>query len=312
MRVLVTGGLGFLGNAVAKRLVDDGLSPVALTSRAGAKSNIPGVEVVHSDIRDQRRLAEVVRRVAPNRVCHLAALTRVRDSFEDPLLYFDVNLGGTMALLRALEGRQVPIVFVSTGAVYGPCEGRITEAQPTLPTNPYGASKLAAEQLLVHQARAGKIGTTILRCFNMSGAVGGVGDLDTTRIIPKALAVAAGHATHIDINGDGSVVREFSHVTDVASAVVAALKSVQLGEANIYNVGSSIECTMSTVVEAVEAVTGRQVPRKHHPPRREPAILVADSQPFRGAFKWTPAHQNIESLVRDAWTIVQRGQPARD
>ena len=303
MRVLVTGGLGFLGNAVTVKLAAEGHTPIVLTSRHGVQSRVAGIETVTSDIRDAPMLTDIVRRLEPDGVCHLAAVTRVRESFTDPLRYFDVNLGGTIALLRAVEDRQLPIVFVSTGAVYGPCEGQITEDQPTLPTNAYGASKLAAEQLLVHQAKAGKIGATILRCFNMSGAVGGVGDSDLTRIIPKALEVAAGRASHIDINGDGSVIREFSHIADVAAAVVLALRKMTVGQAGLYNVGSGVQRTMSSVIQAVESVTGRSVATKHHPPKPEPAVLVSDSSRFRSDVGWAPAVQELEPMIADAWSV---------
>lgn len=300
MRVLVTGGLGFLGNAVTHRLVAEHLQPFVLTSRPGRISRIVGVETVESDIRDRESLTRIVQRIQPDAVCHLAAVTRVRDSFIEPLRYFDINVGGTVVLLQAISSFALPVVFVSTGAVYGPCEGRISEEHPTLPTNPYGASKLAAEHLLTYHARAGRIGTTILRCFNISGAVNHVGDSDSTRIIPKALAVAAGREDYLSINGDGSAVREFSHVADVAAAVTAALKQTQIGESSVYNVGSGIECSMATIVKTVEAVTGRQIRTRNLPPKNEPAVLVSDSTRLRGALNWIPDHISIDSLIRDA------------
>jgi len=200
MRVLITGGLGFLGHALTCQLVAGGHEAVVLSSRPGAESPLEGVQVVHADIRDRDTLTQTLLAAAPDGVCHLAALTRVRDSFAAPLAYYDVNVGGTASLLHALTDlAPLPVVFASTGAVYGVCEGRIGEHWPTLPTNPYGASKLAAEQLLAYHAETGAIAAVTLRCFNVSGAAGGVGDGDTTRIIPKAVAVAAGRADMLGI-----------------------------------------------------------------------------------------------------------------
>ena len=301
MRVLVTGGLGFLGHAVTHRLLAADHTPIVLSRRPEASSPIPGAQTVVADLRDSTALKAAVDAAQPDGICHLAALTRVRDSFERPLEYFDVNLGGSAALLHAVEGKRLPLVFASTGAVYGPCQGRITEAQPTLPTTPYGASKLAAEQLLRYHAQAGAIGTMILRCFNMSGAVDGVGDRDATRIIPKALAVAAGTASHIDINGDGSVIREFSHVADVANAVVMALGATRVGAAETFNVGSGVQSTMMEIVRTVKRVTGRTVPVEFHPPRQEPAVLMADSGRLRAKLGWEPVYGALEGMVADAW-----------
>jgi UDP-glucose 4-epimerase len=305
VRVLVTGGLGFLGHAVTRRLVQAGHEVVVLSSRNGAISRVDGIRTVHSDIRDGETLARVVRQVEPEGVCHLAALTKVRDSFESPVTYFDVNVGGTVALVDALSTvSPVLVVFSSTGAVYGPCEGRIDEEQPAKPTNPYAASKLAAEELLAYQASTGDLGVVTLRCFNVAGAVDGVCDSDRTRIIPKAIAVAAGVADELQINGDGKAVREFTHVVDMADAVVRALAAAQPGSARTYNLGSGVKSTMLDVVQVVEATTGRSVPVRHLPPKPEPTVLMADSTRIRAELGWRPRHSELEEIVRDAWGTV--------
>jgi nucleoside-diphosphate-sugar epimerase len=171
MRVLVTGALGFVGNAVCWQLAKQaGHDVVALSSRPGTLSKVTGVETVHADLRDRDAVRQIVDHVRPAGVCHLAALTRVRDSFDQPLEYFDANVGGTVTLLDALAaGPPVPVVFMSTGAVYGQCDGRVTEGEPRRPTNPYGASKAAAEDVMAHQAATEAIGVAILRCFNVAG-----------------------------------------------------------------------------------------------------------------------------------------------
>jgi UDP-glucose 4-epimerase len=312
VRVLVTGGRGYLGHAVTGRLADDGHQPIVMTSRPDGRSLVNGVEVIHVDIRDRDQLRSIVVATEPAGACHLAALTRVRGSFDSPVDYYDVNVGGTIGLLAALgDLGPLPLVFASTGAVHGPCEGHIREDQPTRPTNPYGATKLAAEELLLYHAATGAIGTVILRCFNIAGAVDGVGDRDTTRIIPKALAVAAGQADHLGINGDGSAIREFIHVADVATAIAQALIAARTGEAHTYNVGSGVESTMLDVVTAVEAATGQPIPVQHNPPKPEPAVLVADSTRIRQDLCWQPHHSTIEEIVHDAWSAV-RQQPRGD
>jgi len=229
----------------------------------------------------------------------------VRDSFEAPLDYYDVNVGGTLNLLASLAGLPpVPVVFASTGAVYGFCEGNISEDQPAQPANPYGAGKLAAEELLRYHAATGAIGVVTLRCFNIAGAVDGVGDADTTRIIPKAIAVAAGRADVLGINGDGKAVREFTHVADVADAMVLGLAAARPGTGATYNIGSGIEATMLDVVHIVESITGRQLPVEHLPPKPEPAVLVADSDRIRRDLDWRPRRSSLEQIIRDAWAAV--------
>lgn len=303
MRVLVTGGLGFLGHAVVRQLVDRGHLVTALSSRLDGTSRVPGVATAHADIRDRAALARVLGKVEPHGICHLAALTRLRDSFDNPLAFFDVNVGGTIALLDALHDsdRSVPIVLASTGAVYGQAEGRINEDAPTLPTNPYSASKLAAEQLVHYHAQTGAIGATILRCFNIAGAVDGIGDSDTTRIIPKALAVAAGKAEKLTVNGDGSAIREFTHVADVAAAFTAALSATEIGSSSTFNVGSGQETKISQVITAVEQVTGCKLMVEHVPPKSEPRTLMANSDRIRDRLGWRPALINIWDIVSSAW-----------
>jgi UDP-glucose 4-epimerase len=305
--VLVTGGLGFLGSAVTRQLVDGGHEVAVTTSRPGAHVPIAGVRTMTADIRNAEEISKVLDAFSPDAVCHLAALTRVRDSFENPTLYYGVNVGGTIALLDALTQatpEPVRVVYASTGAVYGPAEGRVTEDHPTQPTNPYGASKLAAEQLLAFQAASGAVGAVTVRCFNIAGACDGIGDGDTSRIIPKALAVAAGTAGQLDINGDGDAVREFTHVRDVATAMVQALAVADPGKSRVYNLGSGVPTTMAQVVEAAERITNRPITVQHRPPAPEPAILMADSARIRADLGWQPAHSTLDRIISDAWAAT--------
>jgi UDP-glucose 4-epimerase len=240
-------------------------------------------------------------------VCHFAGLTSTRESWRDPLTYFEVNTAGTLNLLRALAERNksiVPpaLVFLSTCAVYGePAEQPVTEDVVPAPRTPYGQSKLAAEHLVAAQARTGAIGATILRTFNAAGAVDGITDPDRTRIIPKAVNVAAGRDDVLHINGDGVVVREFVHVDDLAAGVVTALEACQPGECPTYNIGSGVGASLRGIVATVEAVSGRTVRVEHRPPAAEPASLLSDSSLIRQQLGWRPTRSDLRSIVADAW-----------
>lgn len=311
MHVLVTGGLGFVGYAVAYTLAETG-HQVTVLARPRPERTGPelpaGVEIVYADIRD----ADAVRTGLVGRgiegVCHLAALTRVRDSFEHPLDYFDVNVGGTLNLLRALEAttEQPPsFVLASTGAVYGSkVEGKLTEDLPALPDNPYTASKRAAEQLVEYHAKNGAIGATILRCFGISGACNGVGDTDTTRIIPKALRVAAGSDEFLAVNGDGTALRDFTHVVDVADCFQLALHTNVPGQPPYYNVGTGQGATIKDVIAAVEEVSNQPVAIKTLPAKPEASTLIADTSNVRGDLHWSPQRTSLLEIVRDAWHAI--------
>lgn len=311
MRVLVTGAGGFVGHAVVDRLSGAGHQVTALTRRA-ARGFPQGVGVATADLLDRERLSEIVLGGAFDGVCHLAALTRVRESFADPLRYFTVNVAGTVNLLGALaELRKATaqprrLVFASTGAVYGPDAPQpIGEERPAMPTNPYAASKLAAEQVIGYQAATGALGAVSLRCFNAAGAVGGVTDHDLTRLIPKALAVACGAAGLLEVNGDGSVVREFTHVADLADAYALALGAATPGRHQVFNVGGGTGVTINEVIAAVEEITGRSLCVRHKPAQHEPPMLVASSDRIRAQLGWRPARSTLRQIIADAWACLR-------
>ncbi|WP_328621455.1 NAD-dependent epimerase/dehydratase family protein [Streptomyces sp. NBC_00354] len=312
MRVLVTGAYGFVGNAVVRRLAEAGHDTVALTHRSADASvpELPVSRVFRGDIRDGAALREALEGVQG--VCHLAALTRVRESFEHPEEYEAVNAGGTVTLLDALAaastGSQAPtVVLGSTAAVYGaPEQQPIGEDTVPAPSNPYGTSKLAADRALQARAETGAIKAVSLRCFNISGAVNGVGDADESRIIPKAVAVAAGRYPQLEMNGDGDAVRDFVHVDDLARAYVMALEANTCASYRVYNVGAT-PASMREIVATVERVTGRGVPVLHRPPQPEPPRLVADISRITADLGWKPERSSLEQLVSDAWSVVSAG-----
>jgi UDP-glucose 4-epimerase len=275
-----------------------------------ARKSMPcSCELRTGDILDLAGLEQVVK--GADAVCHLAALTLVRESFEEPVRYFRVNVSGTLNLLDAMNaeaqrcGRPLRLVFASTGAVYGAPERQpITEAQEPAPGNPYGASKLAAETVIGYQVALGAISAVTLRTFNVAGAVDGHGDPDTSRIIPKTLLVAAGQADRLNVNGDGSAIREYTHVCDLALAYAAALDVADPAGHRIYNVGSGVGVSIREVIEITERITGRPVPVRWGPPVREPRELRADSSRINAELGWRPTRSNLETIIADAWQAL--------
>ncbi len=309
MRVLVTGAAGFVGGVVTDTLAAAGHQVTALIRNELPPPRLaPGTEIVRADLLKIHELAAAGIDRGFDAVCHLAALTRVRESLRDPLRYFAVNVTGTVNLLGLLErGTEVsgiaPVVVLgSTCAVYGAPETQpIPETQPPAPTNAYGASKLAAEQIVTHQAATGRIGAVVLRSFNIAGAAGVHADRDGSRIIPAALAVASGASDVFGVNGDGAVIREYVHVADIAAAYLAALDAVAPGHSEIFNVGTGVGVSVAEVLAAVERVTGRTVARMRRPPAVEPPMLVADSRRIRAELTWRPTRSTIDRIVADAW-----------
>lgn len=308
MRVLVTGATGFLGHAVVAALANHGHVVTALSRHS---SNVPAKAHSHisADIRSTDRLSDAVAEV--DAVCHLAALARVRDSFTNPLDYWRTNVTGTMNVLDALNRASTPkrLVLSSTAAIYGTPERQpIDEEQPPAPGNPYAATKLAADLAALNVAETGAIGAVSLRAFNIAGASGGHGDPDQTRLIPKIIAVQAGQAPELVVNGDGSAVRDYVHVDDMAEAFALALDACTPGSWRAYNIGSGRRTSIQDVVSATETVTGRPVPVRHAPAANEPAVLVADSTRAETELGWQPTRSDLTTILGDAWEAVQAEQ----
>jgi UDP-glucose 4-epimerase len=284
---------------------------VALTSR-DPSAPLPrtfAAEIRRGDVRD----AEAMRRAVSDieAVCHLAALTRVRESIERPDEYRAVNIGGTRtmvdAVLAASQPGRVPARFLlaSTGAVYGVPETQpIGEDTPLNPTSAYGEGKAAAEAEVLAAPPEAAFGAVAIRAFNVAGAVDGRGDADLTRIIPKALAVANGDAPLLQINGDGTAVRDFVHVDDLARAFVLALDYADPGRRAIFNI-SGIGASVAEIVKSSEEVTGRTLAVEHLPPKPEPHLLLGDSTRIRQALGWRPERSTLCEIIGDAWSALQ-------
>jgi UDP-glucose 4-epimerase len=308
MRVLVTGATGFVGRAVVRQLTMAGHSVIGLVRTPKPVS----YELLIGDVLDQGAVEHAVE--GADAVCHLAALTSVRESFDEPVRYFRVNVTGTLNVLDSMNaeaqrtGRTLRLIFASTCAVYGAPETQpITEAQEPMPGNPYGASKLAAEAAIGYQAGLGRISAITLRTFNVAGAADGHGDPDTSRIIPKTVLVAAGQADCLTVNGDGSAIREYTHAGDLARAYVMALDSAESAGHRVYNVGSGFGASVRDVIEAAERITGHPVSVRWGPPANEPRELRADSSRIRTELGWRPCSSALETIVADAWQALTNG-----
>lgn len=313
--VLVTGGAGYIGSHASKALAAAGYTPVVVDDlsrgHAWAVRYGPFVEL---DLRDRNRLHDVFARYRPASVLHFASLAYVGESVTNPQAYYDVNVGGALALLAAMRAHEVQqIVLSSTCATYGvPERLPIDEQQAQAPINPYGATKLMIERMLGDYAAAYGLRFGALRYFNAAGAdedgeLGEVHDPET-HLVPLAIAAALGRRDAIDILGtdyptaDGTAIRDFVHVSDLADAHVLALRHLASGGASLQaNLGTGSGASVREVVAAVEEVSGRRVPVKHAPRRAgDPPVLVADATRARELLGWTPWRSDLQRIVASA------------
>lgn len=303
MRVLVTGASGFVGYAVAALLTQRGHDVLGLT-RSATSAPPDHVQRIHGDLSPQclrAALADI------DGVCHLAARTRVRESRTDPLGYWQTNVGGTLALLHAMNATGTRrLVLASTCGVYGDQVTQpINESAATAPTSPYGTSKLAADLAAMDLAGTGTIGAISLRAFNIAGALPGHPDPDETRLIPRVMAVQRGTAPELVVNGNGDAIRDFVHVADMADAFALALEACEPGITRVYNIGSGRPTRVRDVISTVEQVTGRPVARRHVPPAAEPQELLADSKAIQTDLGWSPRRSDPREIIEDAWSAAR-------
>ena len=322
LRLLVTGGVGYIGSVVASLLVEDHHEVVALDNLSkGHREALPdGAGFVKGDVLDAGRLTRVLD-AGFDGVLHFAALSLVGESVEQPKRYYRTNVLGTLNLLEAMRISGVPrLVFSSTAAVYGePEEVPITEDAPTRPTNPYGGSKLAADAMIGAYAGAHGLSATSLRYFNVagSGAGGRFGEdhHPETHLIPLVLEAAAGRRGSVSIYGtdyptrDGTAIRDYIHVEDLARAHLLALEGdggAKSGEHRIYNLGNGSGFSVREVIETAREVTGRGIKAAHAPRRAgDPVVLVASSRKIREELGWAPKKPELEAMISDAWEWMQ-------
>lgn len=302
--VLVTGAAGFVGRAVVRALLAAGHEVRAGVRSAGAV--VPGAETVVCDVTDPVQTARAVAGV--DGIVHCAALTRVREAAARPEEYGRVNVGGTRTLLDAAasarRGDPLAVVLLSTAAVYGVPVGRpVAEDDPAVPTGPYARGKLAADVAAADLAATGAIGAVSLRPTNVAGP----GDTDPTRLIPQVLAPAPALTVYRSTQhtGRGTARREYTHVDDVADAVVRALGACRPGRWRAFNAGSGVLSSVLDVVAAAERVTGRRVALDLRAPDAgvvEPPTLWCDSSRLRTELGWAAPRSDLATILRDAHT----------
>ena len=320
MAILVTGGAGYIGSHAARALRQHGYEAIIYDNlSAGHAFLADGFELVVADIADREQLTRAMQRV--DAVMHFAAFARVGESVQNPRIYFQNNAeAGLMLLNTALDAGVRRFIFSSTCAVYGvPAKVPITEDTPRQPVNPYGTSKLFCENALEAYDRAYGLRYMSLRYFNAAGAdeSGEIGELHDpeSHLIPAALKAVTGELGELELFGDdyptpdGTCIRDYVHVNDLANAHVLALKHLEAGkDSAALNLGTGVGCSVKEVITMVEAVTGLKVPRRVAPRRPgDPPALVADPSRAQALLQWKPT-RSLKQIVETAWQWERVGR----
>jgi UDP-arabinose 4-epimerase len=320
MQILVTGGAGFIGSHVCKALAKAGHVPVVFDnlSRGYAHAVRWGV-LERGDLQDQNRLIEVMQTHKIEAVIHLAALAYVGESVSQPDLYYQNNVLGTYTLLQAMRMCKVRrLVFSSSCATYGlPQKQPIDTDCPQSPINPYGRTKLICEQMIEDFVQSFEMGSVILRYFNAAGADpdGEIGENHEpeTHLLPIALQVAAGLRTQLDVYGadyptiDGTCVRDYIHVSDLAAGHVLAIDRCQLNAVLKCNLGLGRGYSVNEVLDCAQRITGRTIARSYVARRAgDPPILICDPRSAHQLLDWQPKHMELAVMVEHAWRWLTR------
>ena len=323
MRVLVTGGAGYIGGTVANALIDEGHEVVIYDNLCHARRDLvpPRAKFVDGDIADRAKLEQLFDARPFDGVMHFAALIEAGESMKHPEVYFRNNTASTLSLFEAMIAKKVNrLVFSSTAAVYGEPESTpIREDAKLQPTNTYGESKLLVEHMLRWINQIHGLRYASLRYFNVAGAVvgpaGARGEAHEpeSHLIPLILDVALGLRKNIKIFGqdystpDGTCVRDYIHVSDLAKAHLLALKTLGDREKLIYNLGNGRGFTVREVIDSVQRVTGRPIEVEELPRRPgDPAVLVASSEKITAELGWTPDFPNLDDIIASAWAWHQQ------
>ncbi|MFE4371220.1 UDP-glucose 4-epimerase GalE [Streptomyces sp. NPDC056835] len=314
-KYFVTGGAGYVGSVVAAHLLEAGHEVTVLDDLStGFREGVPaGADFIEGRIQDAAKWLDP----SYDAVLHFAASSQVGESVAKPEKYWDNNVGGSMALLAAMRAAGVrTLVFSSTAATYGePVSTPITETDPTAPTSPYGATKLAVDHMISGECAAHGLAAVSLRYFNVAGAYGSCGERHDpeSHLIPLVLQVALGEREAISVFGedyptpDGTCVRDYIHVADLAEAHLRALDAATGGEHLICNLGNGAGFSVRQVIETVRAVTGHPVPEVVAPRRGgDPAVLVASAEAAHDRLGWTPSRADLAGIVTDAWAFARR------
>lgn len=321
MAILVLGGAGYIGSHTVRELIDAGRDTVVVDNlQTGFRAAVhPSARFYEADIRDRAALDRVFAAEEIDAVIHFAASSQVGESMQHPLAYYDNNLSGTIVLLQAMVAAGVDrIVFSSTAATYGePERVPILETDRTVPTNCYGETKLAMEKLMSWTGRAHGLRSVALRYFNAAGAhdSGEIGEAHATEshLVPLILQVPLGRRAAISVYGDdyptpdGSCIRDYIHVTDLAQAHILSVDHLLAGGASdVFNLGSGNGFSVKEVIEVARTVTGHPIPVEIAPRRAgDPAQLVASSDKIKAQLGWQPRRESVEAIVSSAWAWHQ-------
>lgn len=312
MNILVTGGAGYIGSHTCKALAKAGFNPITYDNLStGHNANVQWGPLIIGDLQDRKLLKKTIQEYKPNGVLHFAASALVIESMQNPPKYYDNNVAGSIALLEVMREENISsLVFSSTCATYGHPEfSPITEEHPQKPINPYGRSKLIVEQIINDYP----IHAVILRYFNAAGAdpESKIGEDHTpeTHLIPSIIETAMGKRKALTVYGtdfptkDGSAVRDYIHVEDLADAHVKALKWVLANQkSTAINLGTGIGLSIFEILKKIEAVSEKQVATQFENKREgEPAHLVADNKKAHELLGWTPKHSSLSSIIETAW-----------
>ncbi|WP_249011794.1 UDP-glucose 4-epimerase GalE [Conexibacter sp. DBS9H8] len=327
MRLLLTGGAGYVGSIVSRHLLGAGHELTVLDNLStGHRAAVaPGAAFVELDLRDGAAVHAALAG-GYDGVLHFAALSLVGESMSAPGRYWENNVLGSLHLLEAIVAHGIPrLVFSSTAATYGvPETVPIREDAPTRPSNPYGASKLAVDLMIGGFCTAHGLGAVSLRYFNVAGAhaAGHIGEAHDpeTHLIPNVLKVPLGERDAVSVFGsdyptpDGTAVRDYIHINDLAAAHVLALHGARAGEHRIFNLGTGSGFSVREVIAAAEQVTGQAIPTREAPRRPgDPPALIASSERIADELGWVPAKPSLEAMIADAWAFAQahpHGYPA--
>ncbi len=329
MKVLVIGGAGYIGSVTTAELLSSGHEAIVLDNLSrGHRRSVPqGATFFQADFGDRQKLEELfanqssglTRTSGPiDAVMHFGALSLVSESVNDPSKYFDNNLSKGLVLLDCLREHDIKnFVFSSTAAVYGePAVTPIAEDCLLAPTNPYGESKLAFEKILKWYSQAYGLRYTSLRYFNAAGATADLGEdhLGETHLIPLVLQVALGQADRISVYGDdydtadGTCIRDYIHVRDLALAHVAALEAmIDTGSSQIFNLGNGVGFSVKQIIECARKITGHAIPYVISSRRPgDPSILIASNEKIKRTIGWQPRFSDVNQVIGDAWNWHQK------
>jgi UDP-glucose 4-epimerase len=323
-QILVVGGAGYIGAHMVNALLQADFDAVTLDNLStGHRDLLPGGELIVGDLGDAGLLDHIFSSRRIEAVMHFAAYSLVGESVVNPLKYYHNNVAQTVELLDAMVRHRVKyFIFSSTAAVYGePREIPIREDHPCSPTNPYGATKIAVERMLKDCDAAHGIKSVALRYFNAAGADAsanlGERHEPETHLIPSILKVAAGEQRQVKIFGDdyptpdGTCLRDYIHVNDLARAHLLALEALFEGkQSTVYNLGNSRGYSVLEVIQTARRVTGHGIPAVVAEPRTgDPAALVASSEKIRSELGWQPAYEDLETIVATAWNWHRKATP---